>query len=495
MFALPVASIRELENRYREKHGNCFELMLRAGTATADFINSHSSGFKRVLFLCGKGNNAGDAICAAAQVNLPHLICLTNFAGNFSGEAAQALHRYRDKLDIEVDVDDPAKFFQPGDLLVDALLGIGYDGGELKSRVGTWIKAINKSRLPVLSLDVPSGLNADNGKIFAPDSVVNATWTLSFGAPKRGFFLASGAECRGELAVADIGLGEPEKSDLEGAIPVYTIADAALDLPACGALTHKKSRGIVAVFAGSRQYPGAAALAFDGAMRSGAGLARLFSEVRPANLPNCAIYRELDHENAASWQGLLPEISESDVILAGPGWGSEVPVEFLQLILAQKSKIILDADALNLLARHPGVWKNSIENVIMTPHPGEAKRLAEAFEVAISPDRSEFALALAKKLNAVIVLKGRDSVIASPDDRYAVNSSGDCRLATAGSGDVLSGIISGIFCRKSDPFASAALGVFLHGLAGEKCSGFPIADDLASLLPECFRDVARHGVF
>lgn len=494
MLAVKVAAIRAMEDSFRQKHGNAFDLMLRAGEETANFINAHCSGFRRVLFVCGKGNNAGDAFCAAAKTILPHLICTTTLSSYYSGEAALALHRYKEILNISPEHRDLRGILRPGDLIVDALLGIGYDGGEIRGTISDWIKEINQSRLPVLALDIPSGLNGDNGETYRPDSAVRAKWTITFGLPKRGMFLSRGAGLRGELSVADIGLGEVADEAKDNAINVYTINDAAVDMPDCDVYSHKKSRGKVALFAGSSRYPGAAALALSGAMHAGAGLARLFSETRPANLPNCAIFRQIDYRDASKWSEILPEISESDAAVAGPGWGNEISPEYLKKIFSTQGKLILDADGLNLLARNPELLADFSGEAIFTPHPGEAERLAVAFKVEKSSSRKDFALKLAEKLHGTVVLKGKDSVIASFDGRYVINSSGDHRLATAGSGDVLSGIIAGIFCRKSDPFASAALGVFIHGLAAEKFSGFPIADDIVQVLPECFEEIARQGV-
>ncbi len=471
----------------REREARCgvpgFELMERAGSAIAAFINRRRDHFRRVVFLGGKGNNAGDAFVAAAQIDLPGRIYTTGHLANFSGEAAQALRRYRDRLEISPAHQLTAADLHPGDLVVDALLGIGYDGAALRGTLAEYIAVVNASRLPVLALDIPSGISGDTG-VAAATGAIRATWTLALGAPKVGLFTGAGVAHRGEFHLADIGLpgGTADAADPE----VYTALDAVADLPTPDAFAHKKSRGVAAVFAGSAAYPGAAALASEAALRGGAGLVRLFAPLRPPGLARAVI-----HIPATAPAGKVAALNDTDVLLAGPGWGAEVAPEVLADIFTFPGKVVLDADALNLLAQHPDLWRRR-EGLVLTPHPGEARRLEAAFGLStVEEDRQLRATALAKKLHAVVIFKGKDSVVADPEGRCSLNTSGDWRLATAGSGDVLAGLLAGILATGVESYAGARLATFIHGRAAERLAGYPIADDLLAAVPEVFAEILR----
>ena len=460
-----------------------YVLMKRAGEAAANMVSRlmRKFGFSRIVFLCGGGNNAGDALVTASQLHgvFPMRIWSVRPLDALHGAAAEAVTEMPRELraDSAFWPEDPK--LQCGDLIVDGLLGIGLKG-EVRTEIAGVISKVNASGLPVLSLDVPSGMDSDSGEGRCPGGeALRARWTLTFGLPKKGLFSLSGINFSGVLHTADIGLGEfvPETScDLEA----YTVTDAYRALPVFAADTHKNRRGRLLVMAGSRQYPGAAALAAQAALRGGAGLVRA---IRPAGcapaFPDAVIPMELPAGRdggfviAPDWRKLPPV----DALTAGPGWGGGVSIEVLRAVLDFPGKLLLDADALNLLSMHPEIWRIRPETVL-TPHPGEAERLRRAFGIGDAPDRIQLASELAKRTGAVVVLKGARTAVASPDGRCSLNTSGSADLATAGSGDVLSGIIgalmsSGMTCRDA-----ACLGVFIHGAAGELCGRGCIADDL-----------------
>lgn len=475
MRAVPVSVIREMES------SACgFDLMLRAGRKIAGFIDSISANFRRVVFVCGSGNNAGDAFCAAAQIKLPHIIYSVSNYALYGGDASKALHKYRQKLVLAPEHLLQKEFLQPGDLIVDALLGIGFDGGNLRKGMAEWVKIINASHLPVISIDIPSGISGDSGKV-SPDGAIKAVWTLACGLPRQGLFTGDAPEYRGILFPLDIGL--PEYTGKAG-FNVYTRSDAVLDLPRCSESVHKKSRGVTAVFAGSRKYPGAAALTTVSALRAGAGMVRLFSETRPQGLPDAAIFSEV----CGGIAGIIESLSDTGTVVAGPGWGENTPPEYLKDVLAFGGRLVLDADALNLAARHPGLWHKRAD-LILTPHPGEARRLADGFGLELTENKISNALELAKRLHCVVILKGRDSVVASFDGRYSINTSGNYKLATAGSGDVLSGILGGVFHQFADAFEAACFGAYLHGACGESLPGFPLADDISNNIPAVWQEL------
>ncbi|MCQ2352567.1 MAG: NAD(P)H-hydrate dehydratase [Victivallaceae bacterium] len=459
-----------------------YTLMKRAGASVARELETLSRGFSRIVFLAGNGNNAGDAFVAAAQVDFPRVkVLMAQEPDSYRGEAASAWREFGKFLDAEVRDTLRAGDLLPGDLVVDAILGIGFHGEAVRAPLDQWISFVNASSLVVLSLDLPSGIDADTG-VAAKTGAVSATRTLTFGIPKTGLFRNDGERLSGIVHFADLGFPQ-----LGGGMQLYTMREAARDLPRRAFDDHKKSCGSVLVSCGSCRYPGAGRLAATAALRGGAGYVTLATQTKVNGL--CAALLVRQFTGAAELKELFPG---HDALVAGCGWG-EQGVEMLQCALDFPGALLLDADALNLLARHPDAWKKR-ENVVLTPHPGEAKRLATAFGITETLPRDELALELARKLHAVVLLKGSGTLVATPQGEISRNTSGSPSLATAGSGDVLAGLIGALLARKISPFTAAKLGAFLHGLCGEMVSAGLIADDLPPLFGEAFEAVRRHGI-
>lgn len=481
MKIISVDTMRRLESAAVASGISEYRLMRRAGTGAARFIETYCrSKFRRVVFFCGGGNNAGDALVCAGALQLPHVIVPCRDLHALKGAAAEAFKEFGGKLNIipleEFD-------FLPGDLIVDALLGIGFTGSEIRPSLAGALEKISASGKSILAFDLPSGLNGDSG--IAAKGSLQAELTLTFGLPKAGLFLNDGPRMCGKIAVVPIGVEELPSSE---ALP-YTFfaapnAEKLLPRPALNA--HKNSRGRVLLLCGSSDYPGAAVLASQGALHF-AGLVRTLSVQCPnmPPLPAALITRLL----APAPGGALPRealktnsdaAGASDLLCAGCGWGSHVSPELLKDVLDFPGPVILDADALNLLARNPQLW-NGKSNAVMTPHPGEALRLAQSFNIDPAGSRPEFALKLAKYFNCIVVLKGFHTCVAAPDGSVTLNGSGGPELAMAGSGDVLAGIIAGIASGMGDLAAAVRLGVFLHGAAGDTGRGAVIADELPAL--------------
>ena len=450
-----------------------FQLMLEAGRQAAEFIAAlmRRHGFARIVFLCGGGNNAGDALVAAAFLfgRYPLSLHLLRRFEDFHGAAAEAVGMLPDELKRQTGEPGALPQFRRGDLLVDGILGIGIHG-EVRGDAARWISAVNASRLPVLALDLPSGMDPDTGVGCAPgNEAVRARWTLAFGAPKTGEFTAEGIGFSGALRCADIGLNGYLP---DSAAEAYTAAEALRDLPHYAPDIHKRRRGSVLVMAGSPRYPGAAALATLGCLRGGAGVVRTLYPMGTApSLPAAAIPVALS--GLPEWSGF-----SADVLVAGPGWGDTYAPEYLERVLAFPGKLLLDADALNLLAAHPILWKRRTTQCVMTPHPGEAERLRRAFGIADGLSRPELATALSARTGATVVLKGARTAVADASGRISFNCSGSPVLATAGSGDVLAGVIGALMANGLPVYDAARLGVFVHGMAGERCGRGCIADDL-----------------
>lgn len=246
---------------------------------------------------------------------------------------------------------------------------------------------------------------------------------------------------------------------------------------------HKKSRGRVMIYAGSPLYPGAGALAATAALRAGAGYVRLFCEAPPyGKVPNALIVSLVSPGKN--------DFSDCDAVCAGPGWGGHAGMK-LRKVLRHAPRLLLDADALNTLSQTPSLWEERREGleILMTPHPGEAARLCRAFGIDERLPRESLAQSLAEKLDCTVLLKGRESVIASPGKAPAVNACGGPELATMGSGDVLSGIAAALLAQNYPAQEAAEIAAALHGRAGELSGRGLIADDLPELLPEVWKEL------
>jgi len=457
-----------------------YTLMCRAGEGAARRIKARFPFARRVVILAGGGNNGGDAFVVARSLSpMPVVIFSCRPREAFSGEAAQAVSDLPPSLPFVVKERFEPSDFLPGDVIVDGLLGIGYDGRPLREPYSSAIAAVRSSGCPVAALDLPSGLVADTGET-SPEGAIPAALTVTFGAPKHGLVRNAGPRLCGELAVEPIGLRFPDETEPDS-VELYTEQDAVRALLPLPFDTYKNRRGRLLVVAGSRDYSGAAGLTSRAALRAGAGMVRLGTVHPRPGLPMALILRELE----PTAEGVLPpdsfvrlagECAASDALVAGPGWGT-VSGALLSDALAFPGPVLLDADALNRAAAEPERWVKR-SGVVVTPHPGEAARLAAAFNVAEGLPREALAQALARKLNAVTVLKGPGTIVASPDGRWSRNGSGGPALATAGSGDVLSGTIGALLASGMEPYEAAQLGVFLHGAAGEGWCPGCIADDL-----------------
>ena len=481
MKIVSVETMRLLERKAIDAGIPEYRLMRRAGTGAAEIIEKFSAGrFRRAVFFCGGGNNAGDAVVAAGSLKMPHVLLPFRDLSQLKGAAAEAFREFGPVLNIcPPELFDPA----PGDVIVDALLGIGFTGDRLREPVAGALQMISRIGAPVIAFDLPSGLDGDTGTGAA--GTVPADLTITFGVPKQGLFLNDGPEYAGKITVVPIGVGS---FDVSSALPYsfFAAPDARALMPKTPLNAHKNSRGRVLLLCGSTTYPGAAALAAAGALYF-SGLVRLVTVESPQrpSLPAALISRLLPPGPGGSLppealQSVPEAIEASDILCAGCGWGSCVSTELLKSVLAFPGKAVLDADALNLLSQHPELWNGRSETVL-TPHPGEAFRLGKSFGIDTELPREELASALARKLGAVVVLKGFHTCISTPDGLVSLNGSGGPELAMAGSGDVLAGMIAALGSRLPNLADAARLGVFLHGAAGDAGRGAVIADELPAL--------------
>lgn len=514
--------------------GHTFEMMMEcAGRAVAQAIDMQfSASGRQITVLIGPGNNGGDGLVAArylaelgAFVTLyfwkrPNLETDSNW---------QKLQSY--DLPVALWNDDPGgqvlvEILGRSAIVVDALLGTGISrpiegdladllrtaGGVIRRRRGPEAQTIVDPLAPaqieeigpaVVAVDLPSGLNTDTGAV--DPLTLPADMTITFAAPKWGHVTMPGPIYTGRLLVADIGVCA---GHFPAGLPQLAgPALAAELLPERPTYGHKGTFGKAMIVAGSVNYTGAPYLAAVAAYRVGAGLVTL---ALPASIQMMVAARLTEATfvplpegggaiSAPATSVLLKVVDGYSALLIGPGLGTEsCTARFLAdlLPLLPPLPLVLDADALNLLARMPEWWTFLPPRCVLTPHPGEMSRLSGQTRAEIEADRPAFALAMAKKWGQVVALKGAFTVVARPDGRVVVLPFANPALATAGSGDVLAGAISGLLAQGLPPFEAAVAGAYLHGLAGETAraeigEAGVLAGELADYLPGAIREIKQ----
>jgi NAD(P)H-hydrate epimerase len=497
------AEMREVDRRAIEDWGlDARLLMENAGRAAAHAIRTRYPRARRPLVVCGAGNNGGDGFVVARVLGdwdgrvRPRVLALGP-SGRRSPEARANLDlllRSGCEVLLEPDGKEIAELGAGCDLAVDALFGVGL----ARPIDGALVDAFARLRargVPVVSIDVPSGLAADGGE--GAGGFVPADLVLTLGLPKLA--LATRA-LEAEIVVADIGLPWAIVEQARIGQQLWTSGAARARLPARPAGGHKGTFGHVLVVGGSEGKTGAACLASEAALRAGAGLVtaaapRSLHAIYEEKLTECMTF-PVDEGAAgcfglASVPRLAAEAGARDVVVLGPGLGREAETaRAVERLLAELERpTVVDADGLWPFAGRPEALRSAAARVL-TPHPGELSRLLERPARELERDRVAAARELARRSGAVAVLKGARTVVARPDGAVRINPTGGPGLASGGTGDVLAGAIGALLAQRLEPFDAAALGVYLHGLAGEIAgSAGALAGDVARLLPEARRRV------
>lgn len=489
------------------------ELMEKAGVGTARFLEGRLGQLdgKAVVIVCGKGNNGGDGFVIARALKAAGVgvsVWLAGGRDEVAGDARANLDRLGGGEVVELSGPESVTRLEAamraGDVVVDAVFGTGFDGAP-RGLSGTVIALMNACGRPVLAVDVPSGLNATTGD--AEGECVVAAWTCTMGLAKIGFYVGRGPDHVGRVHVVDIGI--PGEVIEEAALDwnVLTMAEAAGLLPERPRDGHKGTFGTIAVVAGSVGYTGAAALSSTAALRAGAGLVTLgipasLNDVLEAKVTE-VITRPLPETPARSLSTsaipLVLELAESaDALALGPGMSRHPETaEAIREILREVSvPCVLDADGLNAVRIEHLASRRGGAPLVVTPHPGEMARLIGGTARDVQRRRAEVAVDVAKRARATVVLKGASTVVADADGRLFVNPAGNSGLATAGSGDVLTGVIAAFLGRGMIGVQASALGALVHGLAGDVAAekrgemGM-IAGDVLESLPDALMWVAE----
>lgn len=451
---LTSPALRALEQRFSD-----VPLMERAGTAGAKLAIELQKGLTGTpLIFVGPGNNGGDGLVVARmlrQKGLAPVVVSRADPARMPMDARQAWDAWI-AAGGKVERDVPQGKFG---LLIDALFGIGLTR-PAEGIYADWIEAISRYQGPVLALDCPSGLNADTGR--ALGSVVRARHTISFIAAKPGLYTLNGPDHCGQITVDDLGLGDAVASQAQGHI--VGTDDFRASLRPRPRNSHKGSNGNAVIIGGASGMAGAALLAGRAALKLGAGRVYVGMLER---LPVDPLQPELMLRAAREALPLATALA------VGPGLGdSSEATELLRLSINEPVPLVLDADGLNQLATHPALHHHVVRReggTILTPHPLEAARLLGCDLTEIQADRLTAARQLASKFNAHVVLKGVGSVIANPEGRWAVNTSGNPGLASAGTGDVLTGFIVALLAQGWTVEEGLTAAAHLHGLAADRC--------------------------
>lgn len=484
MRAVTSQEMGDIETSAIEQQGLSISILMdRAGAAVAAAASSswvNTSGKKAAVF-CGKGHNGGDGFVAArilaeegANVSV---FILANDKDDLKQESREALAKLEKTLARII--------FNPGneaireniattDIIIDCIFGFGLTGAVVEP-VSNIINIINESSAEVLAVDVPSGVEADSGHVHG--SAIKADWTITFTLPKVGCLIYPGAEYAGELQIEDIGISIEEMPEL-GRVNILEDAEYTGMLPQMTFMTHKHNRGTVLVIAGSAGMTGAATLTAQAALRCGAGIVTVgipaslnvifeikLTEVMTVPLP------ETQHQSISLEAfDQIAELAESfDVLAIGPGLSLDPStVDLVRRVVSEIDvPIVIDADGLNALVGEGKRLRERTSPTIITPHPKELARLLKASVDDIQSSRIDMTLEAAENWQCYIVLKGARTIIASPQGHCLINRTGNPGLATAGTGDVLTGAIAAFLAQTKEPFNASALGTYLHGLAGD----------------------------
>ena len=437
------------------------DLMQAAGKAVWKLVTETWPHARHILIVCGAGNNGGDGYIVAALARAAGkqvTVIALQTPDSLKGDALLAAHQFLQASGKIATFN--ADVLQQADVIVDAIFGIGLDRN-VEGEYLAAINAINHCAKPVLAVDVPSGLNADTGKVMG--AAVRAAVTLSFIARKQGLYTGDARDYCGNIKFSDLGVSQ---TILEKVMPSADL----LQLHSCDRLLPKRSRtahkghyGHLLVVGGDYVYAGAVRLCGETAARSGAGLVSIATRpehavVIPSGRP------ELMATGVSSVADMTALLEQASVIAIGPGLGqSDWSAALLARVLDTRLPLVVDADALNLLSRAP-VRR---DNWMLTPHPGEAARLLGTSVAEVESDRFAAASALQAKYGGVIVLKGSGTIIVDHAARVSVCAAGNPGMASGGMGDVLTGLIAGLLCQHLATADAARLGVCVHACAAD----------------------------
>lgn len=480
-------------------------LMERAALAVAKHVLEISP--ENVIILAGPGNNGGDGI-ASGRI-LRNKIKNVKIFQLFPSDRLS--HDCKTQLDIAKKFGIPIVETYPedeeiakADLVIDAIFGTGLTR-PIQGELAKFIERVNYLKKTVIAVDIPSGVSSDTGEVLGV--AIKADRTITFGLPKRGHILYPGKDYTGALFVEDIGFPDELTKSENLKVSLIERDFARCLIPPRPKYSHKTKYGHVLVIAGSTGKTGAAMLTARAALRTGSGLVTMAVPAALKVVFQSKVLEEMIlplpcNTNTLSKQalpGIMEFINErANSVAFGPGVGVNEDIEFIlkELILNCPCPIVIDADGITVLSKIQDVLKNARSQIVLTPHPGEMARLINTSVKDIEKQRIDITQKVATDLNVTVVLKGVPTVVAEPQGRTYLNTTGNPGMATGGSGDVLTGIIASLIGQGLSPFYASVLGVYIHGLSGDIAAtqkGYHglIAGDIIESLPAAFVELSR----
>ncbi|HJV45474.1 MAG TPA: NAD(P)H-hydrate dehydratase [Bacillota bacterium] len=506
MYLVNAQQMREMDRFAMEKVGiPSIVLMEAAGLQVVNEVVRRWSPCK-VLVLAGRGNNGGDAFVVARHLASRGFEVKTWFIGPVERMTTDCRVTFNAYINSkysyeELNEENWSQFttdVKEAGLFIDGLLGTGVNR-PIQDFIGKVIGLINEQRKgSLISIDIPSGVNADTGEVYA--NVIVADLTITFAYPKWGQYLFPGAACCGEILVKDISIPSWVSDHFGLSAELLQADQVARWLPVRNRHSHKGTYGHVLIIGGSEEYVGAPALAAMGAIRSGSGLTTIALPhvIQPmvANRVMEAVFWPWPCENGAfakgSWSKLADRAGQYDFTVVGPGLGQLPGCEWLTKIIHHTTgPILLDADALNLLAKDISILRGR-KQVVVTPHPGEMGRLLGISTAVVEQNRPQIARDFAMENQVYVVLKGTYPIIATPEGKLFVSSRGATSLAKGGSGDVLSGMIGAMVNQTGSMEHGILLAVYIHGISGELMDEYNgTASDLTLGIGRAIRSLAE----
>ena len=498
------AQIQELDN-YTIEHEpiKSIDLMERSARVLTRAITERWPKSVPVVVFAGPGNNGGDALAVARMLmeqDYQVQTYLFNITGHLSADCAENKQRLSDKKGLPLYIEVKQEFDPPrlekGMLVVDGLFGSGLNK-PLAGGFASLVKYINASQAEVVSIDVPSGLMTEDNTYNVSTNIVKATQTLTLGQLKLSFLFAENQTYVGELRILDINLSKEGIAKMEAH---YTFLEEenvrALYRPR-HPFAHKGQMGRALVIAGCYGMAGAAILTTKACLRAGAGKVTVHSPKRNVPILQTAVPEavlSIDREETIFTEGVATE--DFNAVGIGPGLGTseQTAITLIAQLRRTQCPLVVDADALNILANRRAWLQQLPKGIILTPHPKELDRMEG--KCVDSYERLTKARELAERLQGYVILKGHHTAICMPDGHVVFNSTGNAGMATAGSGDVLTGIITALLARGYERPAACMLGVYLHGLAGDLAAAelgeeSLMASDIINYLPKAFLRIQK----
>lgn len=494
------AQIHELD-KYTIEHEpiKSIDLMERAARTLTRAITERWSNNVPVVVFAGPGNNGGDALAVArmlADQNYQVQTFLFNISGHLSADCAENKKRLADRkgrpllTEVTQEFDPPR--LEKGMLIVDGLFGSGLNK-PLAGGFASLVKYINASQADVVSLDVPSGLMTEDNTYNVNANIIRATLTLSLQHHKLSFLFAESQQFIGELRILDIRLSAEGIKNTDSQYTLLEESDIRPLIKHRDPYAHKGNMGHALIIAGSYGMAGAAILTTQACLRSGAGKVTVHVPKRnvaimQTSVPEAVV--QIDREETAFSEGVPTEDYQALGIGPGLGTSEQTAITLISQLRRTQCPIVADADALNILANRRAWLQQLPKGIILTPHPKELDRLEG--QSIDTYERLTKARNLAERLQGYIILKGHHTAICMPDGHIVFNQTGNAGMATAGSGDVLTGIITGLLARGYERAHACILGVYLHGLAGDIAAKelgeeSLIASDIIKYLPKAFK--------